>query len=212
MIAKLKGRVDEIGEDWVILDVGGVGYQAFCSSRSLSALPGVGEAATLFIEMLVREDLIQLFGFASRDEKDAYRLLSTVQGVGAKVALAILSVLSPEMILTAIAAQDKTAFTRASGVGPKLAQRLVTELKDKAAKLGFASAGGVKAALVAEAGAATVTAPATSSAADEAVSALTNLGYARMDAFTAVAAAASGGETTVDGLIKVALKQLGSGR
>jgi Holliday junction DNA helicase RuvA len=131
MIGKLKGLVDGFGDDFVHVDVGGVVYEAHCSSRTLSALPRVGEATVLHIEMIVREDLIRLYGFASEAEKAWFRLLMTVQGVGARVALSVLSTLSTGELASAIALQDKAMVGRASGVGPKLALRLVTELKGK---------------------------------------------------------------------------------
>ena len=132
MIGKLKGLIDSYGEDYVILDVGGVGYQVHCSSRTLQALPSPGEAAVLSIETYVREDQIKLFGFRSDTEREWFRLLQTVQGVGAKVALAVLSTLPPSDLANAIALRDKAAVARTPGVGPKVAERIVTELKDKA--------------------------------------------------------------------------------
>ena len=132
MIGKLKGLIDSYGEDFVILDVGGVGYQVHCSTRTLQALPSPGEAAVLSIETYVREDQIKLFGFKSDIEREWFRLLQTVQGVGAKVALAVLGTLPPAELANAIALRDKAAVTRTPGVGPKVAERIVTELKDKA--------------------------------------------------------------------------------
>src|SRR6476620_9038152 len=132
MIGKLKGLIDSYGEDFVILDVGGVGYLVHCSARTLQALPAQGEAVTLSIETHVREDQIKLFGFTSDLEREWFRLLQTVQGVGTKVALAILSTLKPADLASAIALRDKAAITRTPGVGPKVAERIVTELKDKA--------------------------------------------------------------------------------
>ena len=132
MIGKLKGLIDFYGEDFVILDVGGVGYQVHCSVRTLQALPSPGEAAVLSIETYVREDQIKLFGFRSDIEREWFRLLQTVQGVGAKVALAVLGTLPPAELANAIALRDKAAVTRTPGVGPKVAERIVTELKDKA--------------------------------------------------------------------------------
>jgi Holliday junction DNA helicase RuvA len=131
MIGKLKGLIDSYGEDFVILDVGGVGYQVHCSGRTLQALPAPGEAAVLSIETYVREDQIKLFGFRSDVEREWFRLLQTVQGVGAKVALAVLGTLPPAELANAIALRDKAAVTRTPGVGPKVAERIVTELKDK---------------------------------------------------------------------------------
>ena len=131
MIAKLTGFIDLLMDGWLILDVGGVGYRVFCSNRTLSKMPSRGEAAQLYIETQVREDHIHLFGFADAAEKEWFSVLTNVQGVGAKVGLAILSALSPEELSMALATGDAKAFTRASGVGPKLAQRIVSELKGK---------------------------------------------------------------------------------
>jgi len=208
MIAKLKGMIDSVGEDWAVVDCGGVGYLVACSSRTLSRLES-GTAAALLIETHVREDAIQLFGFFEAGERDWFRLLTTVQGVGAKVALSILSVLSPEQLLQTLAAQDKTNLTRANGVGPKLAVRILTELKDKAGKLALGSvqAGGINAAL---GGAAPL--PAASGRLEDAVSALVNLGYKRLEAFQAVGEAArelddDAADSSI--LIRAALKRLG---
>ncbi len=132
MIGKLRGVVDSSGEDFVILDVNGVGYVVYCSSRTLQRLPRSGEAAALAIETQMREDSIRLFGFSTEAERDWFRLLQSVQGVGAKVALAIQAIFEPSELAAAIALQDKTAIARATGVGPKLAARIVAELKDKA--------------------------------------------------------------------------------
>ena len=132
MIGKLKGLIDSYGEDYVILDVGGVGYQVHCSSRTLQALPAPGEAAVLSIETYVREDQIKLFGFRTDTEREWFRLLQTVQGVGTKVALSILSTLKPADLASAIAMRDKAMVARTPGVGPKVAERIVIELKDKA--------------------------------------------------------------------------------
>src|SRR5579863_9193080 len=135
MIGKLRGLIDSIGDDSIILDVGGVGYHVFCSSRTLAALPLVGEAAQLVIEMHVREDHIHLYGFPDSIERDWFRLLLTVQGVGNKIALAILGAYAPEQLAHSILAKDTAAFRAISGIGPKLAERIVTELKDKVTKL-----------------------------------------------------------------------------
>src|SRR3977135_3987996 len=132
MIGKLKGIIDSYGEDFIILDVHGVGYLVNCSSRTLQALPAAGEAVTLAIETHVREDQIRLFGFLSDSEREWFRLLQTVQGVGAKVALSLLSTLRPFELASAIAMRDKAMITRPPGVGPKVAERIVTELKDRA--------------------------------------------------------------------------------
>ncbi|WP_455374352.1 Holliday junction branch migration protein RuvA [Limibacillus halophilus] len=205
MIGKLKGIVDSHDDGAVILDVGGVGYLVFGSSRTLGALTK-GEAVSLLIETHVREDHIHLFGFLEAAERNWFRLLLNIQGVGTKHALSILSVLSPDQLTQAIAAQDKTALTRASGVGPKLAGRLVLELKDKVANLSL----GQGAALAAEAGG-SVNGGA-GGAADDAVSALVNLGYRRAEAFTAVAKAAreQGEGASVESLIREGLKELAS--
>lgn len=208
MIARLKGLLDGIGEDWAILDVQGVGYLVFCSGRTLGNMPGRGEALALEIETHVREDHIHLYGFIDAAERDWFRLLTTVQGVGAKVCLAILTVLGPDQLVQAIAAQDKAAITRANGVGPKLAQRIVTELKDKVG--GFALGSG--AANDSAPAAAAAPAAATPAASDDAVSALVNLGYGRSDAYSAVARAVAkmDGEPDVAALIPAALKELSS--
>lgn len=199
MIAKLRGRVDQIGEDFAVIDVGGVGYLVYAGSRTLATL-NAGEAAELAIETHVREDHIHLYGFSSASEREMFRTLTTVQGVGAKVGLAILSALSAQQIAQAIVSGDQSAFKRASGVGPKLAARLVSELKDKVA--GFSLAAPAPQA-------ANGAAP---SGTEDAVSALVNLGYARMDAFGAVTRtlAAAGGTMPLPALIRAALKELGT--
>ena len=203
MIGKLKGVVDSLHEDHVILDVHGVGYVVSCSTRTLQKLPRAGEAAVLAIETQVREDAIRLFGFLSDSERDWFRILQNVQGVGAKVALAILSILPPSDLTSAIALQDKASISRAPGVGQKLAARIVSELKDKAGALG-----GVDAGAMALAG--SDAAPAGSSAAGEAISALINLGYPRPQAATAIAASLKVlGETAeTAALIRRGLKEL----
>ena len=207
MIAKLKGIVDSTGEDWVILDVGGVGYLVFCSTRTLGRLPSSGEAMALLIETHVREDQIALYGFADQSERDWFRLLTTVQGVGTKVALALLSALTADQLVQAIGAQDKTMLTRAKGVGPKLAARILNELKDKAGRIAM------KEMLVVG----TKAAPAVSAAADgqdavvsDAISALVNLGYGRAEAYGAVAQALQAFDATppVSALIRAGLKEL----
>jgi Holliday junction DNA helicase RuvA len=207
MIAKLTGMVDSSGLDSAVIDVAGVGYLIFASKRTLSALPSQGEVASLLIETHVREDHIHLYGFLAAAERDWFNLLCTVQGVGARVALAILSVLTPERLVQAIAAQDKTALTQASGVGPKVAGRIVSELKDKA---GTIALGPVAAA--AGDGAVAVASAASGGVSEDAVSALVNLGYRRVEAFGAVARAAGqlGDEASVESLIRVGLKELAS--
>jgi Holliday junction DNA helicase RuvA len=213
LIARLKGLVDELGTDWLVLDVGGVGYLVFCSARTARAMPPRGEAAELHVETHVREDHIHLYGFAERREREAFRLLTTVQGVGAKVALALLGALSPDELVTAIVAQDKAPLTRADGVGPRLAARLLTELKDKIVSLGAPSALTPAASAVAPgmppAGGADGESGADGMTVD-AVSALVNLGYGRADAFGAVmrAVQAQAGSASLATLIPAALKEL----
>jgi len=203
MIGKLKGVVDSYGEDHVILDVHGVGYVVQCSTRTLQKLPRPGEAATLAIETQVREDAIRLFGFSSDAERDWFRLLQSVQGVGSKVALAILGVLAPAELSSAIGLQDKAAVARAPGVGPKLAARIVAELKDKAPVFGSVDPAVARLAGEDEA----KSAPA---AVRDAISALVNLGYARPQAAAAVAAsvAALGEGAEAPALIRRGLKEL----
>jgi len=200
MIGKLKGIVDSHGEDFVILDVHGVGYIVHCSGRTLQKLPRPGEAAALAIETHMREDSIKLFGFASETERDWLRLLQSVQGVGAKVALAIQTALDVAELASAIACQDKAAIARAPGVGPKLAARIVSELKDKAAASGAASAAAARVGLDGEKPA----------AAQDALSALVNLGYGRPQAAAAVAAsvAALGDGAPASELILRGLREL----
>lgn len=209
MIAKLKGLVDSIGEGHAVIDVGGVGYLVFCASRTLSTLPPIGEAVSLSIETHVREDHIHLYGFTSELEKNAFLLVTKVQGVGTKVALAILSVLSPEQIAQAVAAQDKAPFNRASGVGPKLAARIVTELKDKVGGISLAPVLPGKPGKPSKGAKTTADDPA-ASVVDDAVSALVNLGYGRADAFGAVSRVihAEGETLPLDTLIPAALKEL----
>ncbi len=200
MIGKLKGIVEATNEDSILLDVNGVGYVVFCSSKTISAAGNEGEAASLLIETHVREDHIHLYGFASEAEKRSFKLLTSVQGVGAKVGLAILSALTADEITTAIAAQDKTAITRANGVGPKLAERIITELKSKVGTL-------AEIPLPAKAGKA-APAPVQQSAKNDAISALTNLGIARMDAFVAVNKVAND-DMKLEQIITAALKEVG---
>jgi Holliday junction DNA helicase RuvA len=203
MIGKLTGVVDSVGADWVILDVGGVGYVVHCSSRTLSRLPKAGETARLSIETHVREDRIQLFGFMSGLEREWFRLLNTVQGVGTKVALAVLSTLEASDLATAIALQDKAAISRAPGVGPKVAMRIAAELKDKAPL--FADVDPGLARIAGEVAEAKGPAPAR-----DAVSALVNLGYGVPQASGAIAAARSalGEVATTEALIRAGLKEL----
>jgi Holliday junction DNA helicase RuvA len=203
MIGKLKGLVDSYGDDWVLIDCGGVCYEVHCSTRTLQSLPRIGEATVVFIETILREDLIRLFGFATEAEKSWFLLLTTVQGVGARVALAILSVLSPAELSSAVALQDKAMVGRANGVGPKLAVRIVTELKGKVPAIGAVDAGtlGLQTALG--------EGVAKSNVAD-AVSALTNLGYSSAQASAALArvVAKEGEDTATEKLIRLGLREL----
>lgn len=206
MIAKLTGVVDSLGDDWVIIDVGGVGYQVFCSGRTLGVLRP-GEAASLLIDTHVREDHIHLYGFRDGTERDWYKLLTTVQGVGSKVCLAILSTLSADQLTQAIASQDKAAISRAPGVGPKLAGRIASELKDKVAALALGPMAVPKGAKI-------VSTPETADApglTGDATSALVNLGYSPSDALGAVAHAQGklGDGADLQALIRGALAELG---
>jgi holliday junction DNA helicase RuvA len=203
VIGKLKGVIDAYGEDFVIVDVHGVGYVVHCSSRTLQNLPPVGEASVLSIETHVREDLIRLYGFRSDQEREWFRLLQSVQGVGAKVALGILSVLDPGSLATAIATGDKASVARGPGVGPKLAQRIVAELKDKAPAFAV-----IDPALVRLSGSLEDrTAPLPVS---DAISALVNLGYPQVQASAAIAAAMknAGEEPEAKTLIRLGLREL----
>ncbi len=203
MIGKLKGTIDEIGEDYVLVDVHGVCYEAFCSARTLSRVGSAGEAVVLFIETYVREDQLKLFGFLTALEREWFNLLQSVQGVGAKVALAVLSTLTPAELANAIALQDKTAVSRAPGVGPKVAVRIITELKNKAPAFAGEAAAGI--GLKQELGEGVAAAPVS-----DAVSALTNLGYSRDQAANAVAAALKTAGEGADSakLIRFGLKEL----
>jgi holliday junction DNA helicase RuvA len=202
VIGKLTGVVDSYGEDWVILDVGGVGYHVFCSTKTLAALAPAGEVAVLHTEMLVSENSIRLVGFATASEREWFRLLDGVQGVGTKVALAILSTLSAGELADAIALQDKAMVARAPGVGPKLAQRIVTELRDRAPA--FAPADPALARLQDPIDGAKPT------AVSEAVSALVHLGYNQSQAGAAVSGALrnAGEEAATETLIRLALREL----
>ena len=201
MIAKLTGILDAIYDGFLVLDVGGVGYRVFCSNRTLSAVGQKGNSCCLFIETQVREDHIHLFGFVDNAEKEWFSILTAVQGVGAKVALAILSALSPNDLSVALATSDAKAFTKANGVGPKLATRLITELKGKSPTcvdtLNIStSLGG--------------TIMQTSSAVEEAISALTNLGYGRSEAGIVVGSVYQSDESiTTSDLIRLSLKEIG---
>ena len=204
MIGSLSGLVDGIFDGYIILDVGGVGYRVFCSSKTASKLSGIGQAAKLLIETQVREDHIHLFGFADSMEKQAFELITTVQGVGAKVALAILSALSASDLQMAIMTGDAKTITRANGVGPKLASRIVAELKGKTGSLGtndtmvvLQNTGGNSA---------------TNGAIDEAISALVNLGYGKSEAGMTVASIMrQNPDIKTAELIRLSLKEIGKG-
>ncbi|MEO1680994.1 MAG: Holliday junction branch migration protein RuvA [Pseudomonadota bacterium] len=228
MIGRLAGRIDWLGPDHILLDVGGVGYLVHVSERTRAAMPGQGQHAALYTDLLVREDLLQLFGFTTLQEKEWHRLLTSVQGIGAKASLAILGALGPEGVGRAIALGDWAAVRAAPGVGPKLAQRVVNELKDKAAGVMAMGAGPGPAAAVAPAGdlpeaspdsftaakpelsSATPaqSAPAPAAAQADALSALINLGYGQSEAASAVAEAAGEGIEGAAALIRAALKRL----
>jgi len=203
MIGKLTGVIDSYGEDWVILDVGGVGYQVYCSARTMQTLPAAGEPMSLAIDTYVRDDMIRLYGFANELERAWFRLLQTVQGVGARVAMAVLGVLKPGDLATAIALQDKAALTRAPGVGKKVAERIVAELRDKAPA--YSSADPMVVRLQNELGERRAPGPIA-----DAVSALTNLGYAQVQASAAIVAAsrAAGEAADTETLIRLGLKEL----
>lgn len=218
MIGKISGRIDMRGEDHVLIDVRGVGYIVFCSDRVLAGLPGPGEAVALYTDLVVREDLMQLFGFPTLAEKEWHRLLLSVQGVGAKASLAILGTLGPEALGRAIALGDWGAIKAAKGIGPKTAQRIVNELKDKAPRV-MALGGGAPAApdMVSEGvpaptptpQSAPAPMPGAAQAQADALSALTNLGYAPAEAASAVAQAAGGDPAAESAaLIRAALRLL----
>jgi len=198
MIAKLTGLIDTLGDTFLILDVGGVGYLVSCSSRTLSTLGVKGERVTVFIETMMRAESLQLYGFGTREEQDCFRLLTTVQGVGMRMGLALLSALSPSDIYQAIAIQDKATLTRADGVGPKLATRILTELKDKIpTELSFSSS--------------VYSHPSSlSPTVEEAISALVNLGYRRLEAVTAISKAQQqfGEDVALSDLIRQGLSLL----
>ena len=200
MIARLTGKIEPLGEDRVVVDVGGVGYLVFCSGRTLARLPTDGSTVQLHIETHVREDHIHLYGFADAGELEWFRLLTTVQGVGARVALAILTALRPDELLQAVAAADKAAVSRANGVGPKLAGRIVTELKDKVGGIALGAAAAIRVAGASAAGGVD----------EDAVSALVNLGYGRSEAFGAVARAGGrlGQGAPLGDLIRTGLEEL----
>jgi len=201
MIASLRGVVESIGVDSAVIDVGGVGYLVFCSSRTLSRLAGPGEAAHVLVVTHVREDHIHLYGFSSAAEREMFGLLTSVQGVGARVALAILSVLSPEELVQAVLAEDRKPLARANGVGPKLAGRVVAVLKDRVGSLGAKNIMPAMAVAVRN----------REDTPDEAaISALVNLGFSRTEAFGAVMRAARelGEGAATDVLIKSGLREL----
>ena len=203
MIAKLSGIVDQVGADGAVIDVGGVGYLAFCSGRTLNLLPGMGQPAKLLIETHVREDHIHLYGFIDTAERDWFRLLTTVQGVGARLALAILSVAAPDALTLAIVAKDQKALARADGVGPRLAARIVNELQNKV--------GGLTLAAPASVAKAAPPAGSVDGAIADAVSALENLKIGRAEAYGAVSAAARrlGEGAKVEDLIAAGLREVG---
>ena len=199
MIAKLAGVLDSVGEDWAVVDVAGVGYLVYCSARTLRTLPAPGAPVRLFVETHVRQDHIHLYGFVDESERDWFRLLQTVQGVGARVALAILAALGPSDLVAAIAAQDKAAVSQANGVGGKLAGRIVAELRDSMGDLALGTVAALDAARVHGGPEA------------DAVSALVNLGYRRTEAVAAVAGAARqlGAGARLDALVRTGLQELG---
>ena len=205
MIGKLTGRLDEVGPSSLIVDVNGVGYEVTCAARTLASLPAVGETVSLAIDTHVREDSIRLYGFATEHERAWFRALQTVQGVGAKVALAVLGTLDAGDLANAVALQDKNQVARAPGVGPKVAARIVAELKDKMPSLAPAIRPG--------AGLAPVATLPEGLAARDAVSALTNLGYAHGEAAAAISAAIgkAGREARPEELIRLGLKELAHG-
>jgi holliday junction DNA helicase RuvA len=203
MIAKLAGLLDQVMPEGAVIDVGGVGYLVFCSTRTIAQLPMPGAPARLFVDTHVREDHIHLYGFIDTVERDWFRLLTTVQGVGARLALALLSAISPDQLALAILSQDKATLARADGVGPRLAARIANELRDKVGGLATAAPLPVTAPSGTSNGKADVT--------TDAVSALVNLGYRRAEAFGAVAAAARrlGDKASLDALIRAGLQELG---
>ena len=196
MIARLRGVLAENAADHAVLDVGGVGYLVWCSARTLSAIGDVGGDVLLYTEMQVREDAITLYGFGSAAERETFRLLTSVQGVGGRVALSILSVLDAGELSKAIASGDKAMVARANGVGPKLAMRIVNELKDKMGGVAIGPSGASGAA-------------AKGGAASDALSALANLGFKPAEASAAVAAAVDdlGEGATLDALVRLALRK-----
>lgn len=207
MIGRLTGRLDHKGADYVLLDVQGVGYVVYCSDRTLAALPPVKSPVALWTDLLVREDLLQLFGFLTVQEREWHRLLTSVQGIGAKGSLAILGTLGTEGVARAIALGDAAAVKAAPGVGPKIAQRVVLELKGKAPAMMLAGAADDPLIDTPQVAQVSISVPGRGAASAEALSALSNLGYAPADAARAVAEAAEGAESTGE-LIRAALKLL----
>ena len=201
MIAKLKGNVDQIGDTWLIIDVNGVGYLVFCSDRTLSNFSINDSNVTLLIDTHVREDQIRLFGFINYEEKEWFRLLQSVQGVGARVALSILSVLNPSQLTEAMTFQNSSVFTQVSGVGAKIAQRIITELKDKVPS--FAQQNSVR-----EQNNIDESNKLSQAAIKDAVSALVNLGYKEYDAFQAIAKLGNNSQMPLEELVKKGLQQL----
>ncbi len=208
MFAKLKGILDSTDTDTIIIDVGGVGYLASASRKTIDQLPAIGRPVSVIIDTHVREDKIQLFAFLSEQERDMFRLLQTLQGIGGKAALSILSALTPQQLIAAIASGDKAAVGEADGIGPKLALRVVTELKDKVGKMALSFVPGKTDGQSGNAATNNNSLPLIH--AEDAISALVNLGYTRMDAFRAVANLAKtlDADTPVQKIIPAALKEL----
>ncbi len=201
MITKLRGTLDALSDTFAIIDVGGVGYQVHCSARSLGRLPAVGEAVSLLTELIIREDAHMLLGFSTSEEREWYRLLISVQGVGMRVALSLLSLGEPPELAAAISSQDKTFIARAEGVGPKLAARIVNELKDKVVRLGFSAS---------TAKVIPLTQSRKPDLPQDAVSALINLGYRQNEAIDAIEMAVRecGKDAMIEQLIRTGLARL----
>jgi Holliday junction DNA helicase RuvA len=201
MITKLRGTLDALSDTFAIIDVGGVGYQVHCSARSLGRLPAVGEAVSLLTELIIREDAHMLLGFSTSEEREWYRLLISVQGVGMRVALSLLSLGEPPELAAAISSQDKTFIARAEGVGPKLAARIVNELKDKVVRLGFSTS---------TAKVISLTQSRKPDLPQDAVSALINLGYRQNEAIDAIEMAVRecGKDVMIEQLIRTGLARL----
>ncbi|GAO98293.1 Holliday junction ATP-dependent DNA helicase RuvA [Caedimonas varicaedens] len=201
MITKLRGTLDALSDTFAIIDVGGVGYQVHCSARSLGRLPAVGETVSLLTELIIREDAHMLLGFSTSEEREWYRLLISVQGVGMRVALSLLSLGEPPELAAAISSQDKTFIARAEGVGPKLAARIVNELKDKVVRLGFSTS---------TAKVISLTQSRKPDLPQDAVSALINLGYRQNEAIDAIEMAVRecGKDVMIEQLIRTGLARL----